>query len=442
MFLLMQVKERLWKQLETFRLSIEKKVEECGAQYWAFGLFGILNYPLFYLVWKYYDHTGYENLSLRFMATVLSALLLLKTYWPKILRPWLPVYWYFTLLFCLPFFFFFMLFMNGGNSIWMMSANTILFWLGFLVEPLSYLLILGFGISSAYLAFLLTQPDFVFDIGRWWGVVLEFVASFIVASFFSRKKYQFDEKKLQAMQTLSGALAHEIRTPLAGIIANIQGVTNYWPTLMSAYQIAKTVHSDIEAIRPSQLHLLDKTFDRIQGEINVMQTTINMLLMNVTLGKIKTEETRLYSIKQCIEQALQRYPFAENQKQLIHWEKSDDFFVKGNDLLLIHVLFNLLKNAFYHIKAANKGHIRLWLNTTPDYNQLHFRDTAKGIAASLLPHIFECFFSKTSHGSGIGLTFCKAAMEAFGGKIECESIESEYAEFILKFPKISLEPIQ
>lgn len=191
----MKMNQYLCKRIEFFRASIEKRVEEFGAQYTAFGLFGIINYPLFYIVWKYYGQTGYENFPLRLIAALLSALLLLENYWPKNLKRWLPVYWYVTLLFCLPFFFFFMLFMNGGGiNVWLMSANTVLFWLGFLVEPVSYVFILSAGILVAWMTFLCFHVAHIFDFGIWKGVLAQLIASFIIATLFASKKHQFNKK--------------------------------------------------------------------------------------------------------------------------------------------------------------------------------------------------------------------------------------------------------
>jgi signal transduction histidine kinase len=56
--------------------------------------------------------------------------------------------------------------------------------------------------------------------------------------------------------------------------------------------------------------------------------------------------------------------------------------------------------------------------------------------SEVLKHIFDRFFTRTHHGSGIGLTFCKMAMEAFGGDITCESVEGDYTLFVLTFSSL------
>ena len=185
MFFFARLTQKLCKQLESFRSSVEIRTRDFGSQYRSFGIFGLINYPLFYLIWRCYGQTGYENFSLRLSLTFVSLILLLTEYWPKTLKPWVPVYWYATLLLCLPFFFFFMTFMNGGGGVWLMSANTVLFWLGFMVEPASYLFILCIGIFFAWVAYFFVSQNPIFGIEKWWGVGAEFFASFLVANFFS-----------------------------------------------------------------------------------------------------------------------------------------------------------------------------------------------------------------------------------------------------------------
>jgi signal transduction histidine kinase len=155
-------------------------------------------------------------------------------------------------------------------------------------------------------------------------------------------------------------------------------------------------------------------------------------LVNADQSKI-TQNKNVNSIAHCINEALIRYPFDIGEKDLIQWQNKDDFLFRGDELLIIHVLFNLLKNALYYIRVANKGSIFIWLEHGENINTVHFKDTGQGISPKVLPHIFDRFFSRTHHGTGIGLAFCKLVMQSSGGDIVCLSKEGEFTEFILKF---------
>lgn len=301
--------QKLLNFTQSARKVITQRVEDFGAQYIAFGVFGVLNYPVFYLIWHYYDTRSYENLGLRLTASILCVILLLKNYWPKKIKPWFPIYWYFTLLFCLPFFFFFMLFKNNGASVWLMSSNTILFWLLLMVDWLSYIAIFSLGIGLAYLTYLLTTSDAAINIYIWWGVIAQFIASFIVVAFFAHSKQQFDRQKLNTIATIGESIAHELRTPLRVISSAASGLNKYLPQLIETYTIAKTNNLPIPAISNVHYKALKPALSSIGTEVESAFNFINMLLMNANQSKINESNENIYSIGQCVNDALLRYPF-------------------------------------------------------------------------------------------------------------------------------------
>ncbi|WP_139302211.1 sensor histidine kinase, partial [Pseudomonas syringae] len=84
-----------------------------------------------------------------------------------------------------------------------------------------------------------------------------------------------------------------------------------------------------------------------------------------------------------------------------------------------------------------KGHIEISARQDGDSYVLVVRDSATGIPPSVQRRIFDPFFS-TKHvgkGSGVGLTFCRRVMQAFGGRIQCESVVGEYTLFSMRFPQ-------
>ena len=85
---------------------------------------------------------------------------------------------------------------------------------------------------------------------------------------------------------------------------------------------------------------------------------------------------------------------------------------------------------------ASKGKIYLRLESGTKVNKLFFKDTGTGIAPDVLPHIFDRFFTKTENGIGIGLAFCRYAMESLQGEIICHSENGKFTEFTLTFPTL------
>ncbi len=75
----------LW---EKFLKFLDEKVEDFGAQYKTFGLFGVINYPASYFIMLYYIGTS-ENALVRLIAFLLCVPLIFTNYWPHKLKKYL-----------------------------------------------------------------------------------------------------------------------------------------------------------------------------------------------------------------------------------------------------------------------------------------------------------------------------------------------------------------
>lgn len=253
-------------------------------------------------------------------------------------------------------------------------------------------------------------------------------------------KNKIIEEKLATMRLLSASMAHEMRTPFASIKSIASVYKDYLPKLQQIYDKAKSagVLDRRDSIDPAMFECLREgpaDLEQITSSANLF---IDMLLMKVNIEEhADEEEAPAISIKTVVENALSRYPFQKDERNLVHVDLSAEFSVAVNEMLIRHVLYNLLKNAIYYLKAAGKGEITIWLEQQKDKNLLHFKDTGQGIGPEDLAHLFEPFFSKTHHGTGIGLAYCKMIMRGIKGDITCQSQQGEYTYFILEFPKVT-----
>ena len=63
------------------------------------------------------------------------------------------------------------------------------------------------------------------------------------------------------------------------------------------------------------------------------------------------------------------------------------------------------------------------------------RDTGCGIPEDQIAEIWEPFMTtKGQEGTGLGLDFCRAIVEAHEGQIRCESVESVGSTFVFSLP--------
>jgi two-component system sensor histidine kinase BaeS len=111
--------------------------------------------------------------------------------------------------------------------------------------------------------------------------------------------------------------------------------------------------------------------------------------------------------------------------------------IVGDSERLAQVVTNLLTNAIQYNQP--NGEVRLKLSRQGGLAVLEISDTGQGIAPEDLPHVFERFFradkSRSNGGNaGLGLSICKAIVEAHGGTIEVASEESAGTKFVVRLP--------
>ena len=314
-----------------------------------------------------------------------------------------------------------------------MSTTIVLVLLMLLVDWLSFIILLTLGVSLAWLSYHFTSV-IPFKNDNFIGLMSQYLGSLAVVLLFARNKEKSGKERLNAMSSVATSVAHELRTPLATLNIGAKNIKKYFPYFSQAYLMATQAKLPVETINASTFKLIEKTSSDMELETEAAALFIDMLLMNVS-SQFGMDTCKTFSITSCVTETLSRYPFSE-ERELIHWTKDLDFMVKGEYLLITHILFNLLRNALFHIAKANKGEIFIWLETNKE-NRLFFKDSGTGIVKECIGRIFDRFYTKTPHGAGIGLTFCKAAMQSLGGEILCESIENEYTLFTLRFPKIN-----
>lgn len=419
--------------------SIERSIQYLEPRFLLSCFIAIIGFPLYYFVWHDLFPQPYENLPLRIIGSLIFIPLLFTKRWPERAHAYLPMYWYFAILYTTSFFFTFMLLKNNGSVVWLLSSLTALFLMVLLLDWLNLIIQFSLGVGLGAFAYYITT-----DSPQWGTVYLEHLPIYLfalavgsVANYSSEMVKQ--EQRRVTLATASN-IAHELRTPLLGIKSGAAGLRQYLPVLLEAYRLARDNKLPVASIRTIHLNSIQGVLDRIEQEAAFSNTVIDMLLMNARSFGLKPADFSFCSMAKCVEKALSRYPFAsEKEKSLIVWNNNADFTFHGSELLIVHVLFNLLKNSIFYVAQAGKGQIFIRIEPSPHGNKLYFRDTGTGIPPEVLPYIFTRFYSWSApggslHGTGIGLAFCLDVMQTLHGAIECQTKLGEFTEFTLTFP--------
>lgn len=440
--------------LSRLNAIISERVEQSGMPHIAFGIFGLINYPLSYLYFTYVDVQKYANPGFRIFITFLCLLLLLKKQWPKLAVRYFPMYWYFVILVAIPMFGTFSLLQNQINQSWITNMLLGCFLFVLLVDWVSFVVLFLLGSFFGALLYVGVGNNFgQMSLQGLGSFAYMYIFVFIIGGFFSRKNHLLKKlqvqksehekelalQKAEANKQAAGSIAHDLRTPLASIQSAMSGIDHNLPRLINGYQAAKNEGLQVERIRKENLETLKKITESCISEINFSNHYINLILANLGSDDINTDNFKSQTIANLIKESVQSYPCTETKRALIHMDLKHDFEFLGDDAYVKNMINNLLKNSFHYIAEMKKGEIFIKTHTSEDnqFNCLSFKDTAKGASSEVVQHMFDGFYSKRRGGTGLGLSFCKKIMNSFGGNIEAQSVEGKYIEFLLIFPKLS-----
>lgn len=416
--------------LATLKLSLNREVPYGLMR--IFGIFGLIHTLLIYIVGISYKGVSDIEVTLRLINFALFIPLVFIENWPAYLHRLKKYYWFFTITFVLPFFATFMFIFHNGSRAWFTKITVALLWMVLVTNWSMFLLCLITGIMSGILVYgAIIDPTFS-NFTLSWAELFNSFWIVIIAGVFSLKRDEITFNRLDSMRSLAGAIAHEMRTPLFGIRSASAYLSQKLPNFLEKY--AQTQGEELTEKDKQSIERILKTPNKINEITKNAFSIIDMLLTNLkgVRGKL---ECNTYSANSIIEQALELYPFSPKERLLLHYTPAPDQVIVGNKDLLIHVFFNLLKNALYHIKEDSKGEIYIWTENTTDFLLIFFKDTGKGIPEKILPLIFDPYYSSTKYGTGVGLHFCKQVVEGCGGKITCHSIKNQETIFKMELKK-------
>ncbi len=409
--------------------------------YRLFSLFVIVSFTSYYFLWAvFFPEGGLSNhIYLRMSICLLAVPLVFPNYWPKLVEKLLPVYWCLLLTVSFPFFFTYTLIMNEFQLVDLINGSTVLAIMIMLVDIIIVLWSLALGILIACLLCWCINPNFLMPMDIPYGLlfIINSISLIIIGGTFSHRRYSTHKAHLRGIHDLSKIVSHELRTPLLTIKDYALGLKKYLPAIFDGYLRARNHYKDLPEIRPDKFRAMLSVIQNIEAETNYSNKIIDMLLINTQDVSVKRDDFIHYEIIECLERALERYPYRKNsEREKINWSFNHGFQVFGSKILLENVIFNLIKNALYSIDKAGKGEINIWLSLNERYNELHIKDTGCGISKKVLPKLFKRFYTTKEDGSGIGLFISRIIMQSFGGEITCDSSYGEYAHFTLIFPKV------
>ncbi len=223
------------------------------------------------------------------------------------------------------------------------------------------------------------------------------------------------QDKLAALGELVGGVAHEVNSPLTGILAHAQLLQADLDGDTDARRAVDTIVN--EARRAARIVAKLLTFVR-QNPTERIPTDINQVILD-TLD-------------------LRRYPLRMQEVQLSVTLAGTLPPVWADPFQLQQVFINLLSNAEQSVVAHNGDERRIEVVSECRDREIvvSVRDTGAGIAPEHLPHIFNPFYTTKPRGigTGLGLSISFGIVREHGGVIQAASPPGGGATFSVHLP--------
>jgi signal transduction histidine kinase len=205
------------------------------------------------------------------------------------------------------------------------------------------------------------------------------------------------------------------------------------------------VHSSIQLLLMRSRNAAEYAFG-LEGVLSDnlrVNELVNRMLEAARFAEGKTEKAadpnRAADLVEVSKQVLRRVqPILQAQKLRVEMQGNLQATVRSSADEIDVLISNLLINATQHSREGSL--IALEVESMDGFAQLTVQDHGYGISPEALPHVFERFYredvsrSRETGGAGLGLSICKAIVEAASGTIEIESTVGSGTTVRVKLP--------
>ena len=224
-----------------------------------------------------------------------------------------------------------------------------------------------------------------------------------VATSFNQMAAALETVEQQRV-TLIGNVAHELRTPLAGLEGYLEGL--------------------LDGVLPSE----PETISAMQHEVRRLRRLVGDLqqLSRVEAGQVPLRPEQVDLLVLAHQVVTQLRPQLLGQRlEIVADTRDEPLLVWADPDRTAQILINLVGNAIRY--TPEEGRVIVRLAPLDGRAQVVVEDTGIGIPPDALPYIFERFYrvdpsrSRSSGGSGIGLTIARHLAWAMGGELTAVS---------------------
>ena len=243
----------------------------------------------------------------------------------------------------------------------------------------------------------------------------------------TKSKHLYDDirlqhKKLQELENLRDNLTHMLIHDLKNPLGNIRGCLDLLK-----------IHLPEDDSNAQRIMTLSRISS--QTMLNMINSILDLSRLEAGEMQIKTTET---DINNLVDLGVKNMAGLISESQItITMHKSQPLTIRCDAELIKRVIINLLANALKF--SPTGGEITITTLATDQGIKVAIRDKGQGIPDEYHQIIFDKFAQVTDknskYGTGLGLTFCKMAVEAHNGTIGVDSRVGQGSTFWFSLPQ-------
>ena len=223
--------------------------------------------------------------------------------------------------------------------------------------------------------------------------------------------------RLNTLGELAAGLAHELNQPLTAVIASTQA--------------ARRLLDEDPPPRADLLDALERARSQARRAADVVARLRRMVERPADASTL--QPVALDALARQVMSLLQ--PALQSAGVRTEIETAA-LSVRGDSTSIEQILHNLIDNALQALLEVPAGQRRLQLTLAARDGRavLALYDSGPGIAAQVLPHLFEPFNTSKPDGLGLGLSLCASLAAAMDGQLTAHNRAQGGASFELELP--------
>lgn len=222
------------------------------------------------------------------------------------------------------------------------------------------------------------------------------------------------QSRLAAMGEMAAGLAHQLRTPLSSAMLYISQLEN-----------------DGLSVEQQQ-----RAAEKIRTSMRYLEKLINDMLMYAKGGEFDDARFTLHQLLISFHTRIETQLQQSGSLLKIH-NDMPEIKLTGSVDALVSVLMNLAENAIQACQQYNDNDIcKLELNVYQQAQHiiLAMKDNGPGLTEQQQLHVFEPFYTESSHGTGLGLAVAQSIVRAHEGELMVKSEPQHGCTFYLCLP--------